>query len=57
VYLKLPGKYINGGCGADLDLPASPTQIIPPRTECGLSLNSIPLYCNKCKGTVVNIYG
>ena len=57
MYLKEPGKYVNGGCGAAIDLPASPIQIIPPRTECGLSLNFVPLYCNKCKGTVVDIYG
>jgi hypothetical protein len=46
---KEPRKYLHGGCGAVIDLPLNPKRLIPARTECGLEIDFLPLYCDKCQ--------
>ena len=55
---KKPGKYIHNGCGALIDLGPGSEETIPPRTECGLEIGFLPLYCDKCQKVKeeINIY-
>ena len=46
---KQSGKYLHGGCGATIDLVSVSEGTIPPRSECGLEIDFVPLYCDKCQ--------
>ena len=46
---KKSGQYIHGGCGAVINLGPGSEETIPPRTECGLEIDFLALYCDKCQ--------